>query len=169
MLLSCLKFEDFEFDKFVVWSTFIELVSAGFETRYLSLLTKLSKSPLKLYQFISVGVGLNDGPFLSKDCSDKSFLLKLITFWFGHVVLPPSIIFLSFSRYNNFRWLLWCLRFDFLNLLFFRGWSKIVILSLWYFDCCPFKIVADSDSFPVFFALQIPVSWFDEIFSFWIF
>ena len=100
MLLSCLTFEDFEFDIFVVWSTFIELVSAGFETRYLSLLTKLSKSLLKLYQLISVGVGVNDGPFLSKDCCacDKSLLLKLMAFWFGHVVLAPSIIFLSLSE-----------------------------------------------------------------------
>ena len=93
-----------EFDIFVVWFTFIELVSAGFETRYLSLLKKLSKSRLKLYQFISVGIGINDGPFLSKDFSacNKSLLLKLIAFWSGHVVSASSIIFLSFSRYNNY-------------------------------------------------------------------
>ena len=123
-------------------------------------MTKLSKSQFKLYHFIAVGVGINDGPFLSKDCSacDKSLLLKLIAFWSGHVVLASSIIFLSFSLYNNFRWLLWFLRFDFLNLLFFRGWSKIVILSLWYFNCCLFKIVEDGDSVSLLIALQISVS-----------
>ena len=44
---------------------------------------------------------------LSKDCSacNKSLLLKLIVFWSEHVVLASSIIFLSFSRYNNFCWL----------------------------------------------------------------
>ena len=95
-------------------------------SKSVTILKKLSKPCLKLYQFVSVGVGINDGPFLSKDCfaCDESLLLKLIAFWSGNVVLASSIIFLSFSRYNKFHWLLWCLRFDFLNLLFFRGWSK---------------------------------------------
>ena len=98
---------------------------------------------LLLFSFISVGVVINDGLFQSKDCStcDNSLLLKLIAFWSGHVILGTSVTFLSFSRYNNFLWLLWCLRFDFLNLLVFCGWSKIVILSLWYFDCCFLKTV----------------------------
>ena len=55
-----------EFDIFVVWFPFIELVAAGFETRYLNLLTKLSKLHFKLHQFISADVDINDGPFLSK-------------------------------------------------------------------------------------------------------
>ena len=157
-----------ELDIFVIWFTFIELVSAGFETRYLSLLTKLSKSCLKVHQYISVGIGINDGPFLNKGCyaCGNSLLLKLIAFWSGHVVLATSIISLSFSQYNNFFWLLWYLRFDFLNFLFFRGWSKIVTLSLWYFDCCLFKIVEDSNSFSFLIALKISVSSLDKIFSF---
>ena len=157
-----------EFDIFFVWFTFIEFVSAGFETRYLSLLAKLSKSRPKLYQFILIDVGINDGCFLSKDCSacDNSLLLKLIAFWSGHVVLVTSTTLPSFSRYNNFRWLFWCLHVDFLNLPFFREWSKIVILCLWHFDCCLLKIVEDSDFFSFLIALQISVSWFDELFSF---
>ena len=77
----------YEFDIFVAWFTVIELVSAGFETRYLSLSTKRPKSRLDLYQFISIGVGINDGSFLRKDCSAcEKLLLKLIPFWSGHVV-----------------------------------------------------------------------------------
>ena len=112
-----------EFDIFVAWFSFTKLISAGFETSYLSLLTKLSKSHLKLHQFISVGVYANDGLFLSKNYSvgNKSLLLKLIMFWFEHVVLASAIILLSFSRYNNFHWLLWCLHLEFLNLVFFHG------------------------------------------------
>ena len=51
-----------EFNIFVIWFTFTELISAGFETRYLCLFTKLLKLCLKLYQFISAGVDINDGP-----------------------------------------------------------------------------------------------------------
>ena len=55
--------------------------------------------PLKLHQFISVGVGINDGPFLSKDCStgNKSLLFKLIVLLSGHVVSASSIILFFFS------------------------------------------------------------------------
>ena len=124
---------------------------------------------LLLFSFISAGVGINDGLFLSKDCSacDNSLLLKLRAFWSGHVILGTSVTFLCFSRYNNFLWLLWCLRFDFLNLLVFRGWSKTVILSLWYFDCCFLKIVEDSDSFSFFHQQLVQNSCGKFINTFW--
>ena len=47
-------------------------MSFGFETRYLSLLPKLSKSRLKLHQFISVGLRINDATFKVKTVAHYS-------------------------------------------------------------------------------------------------
>ena len=58
----------------VVYFSFIELASAGFDYwQFLILVLVVDKtinSLFKIHQFISVGIGVSGGPFLMKGCSE---------------------------------------------------------------------------------------------------
>ena len=96
----------------------------------LILLMNLVKSLRTSYQFISVSVGINDGPFFNKVfwSSDNTALDKLIAFWFG--------AFSMISLMSSFFLALYCFCFSFLlsiaifllNLFLFCG---AVVCCIW--------------------------------------
>ena len=99
--------------------------------RCLILLINLVKSLWTSYQFMSVGISINDGPFFNKDfwSSDNTALDKLITFWsgaFAKISLMLSF-FLALHRLH-FSFLLSMTLF-LLNLLFL--FCGAVVCCIW--------------------------------------
>ena len=93
-----------------------------------SLLTKLSKSCLKLYQSISSGVGTILGPLDKRDlqASESSILVRLMAFWSGPFNLAVEIITFLLCNQSFFVSLSCLYVLDSLNLLFLHLDSKVL-------------------------------------------
>ena len=119
---------------FVFFTVFLSNTSLNL---ILNWFVNLSKSCRTLNQLTSFGVGVKNGPFLSKDwwCWLSSIFVRLITFLLG--------IFFFISARSYFFWIfltfLLCLIF---YLRFSFGYRRFFFLVSWLFDthCCLAKI-----------------------------
>ena len=107
----------------------------------LILFINLGKSLRASYQFMSVGVSINDGPFVSKVfwSSDNTALDKLMAFWSGafSIISLISCFFLALYRLH-FSFLLSTAIF-LLNLLFL--FCGAVVHCIW--SCCFLRLCRD--------------------------